>query len=106
MALPTSPSDDIGLKKDIPAYGKDWKEMNPPWVKEYGDGKYNVGSTEWMKLYANPKLQYSRHIVYNLSRPDKSLLLLAPLSKDAGGYGICGDVFANTGDADYKTLGH
>lgn len=102
--LPLSPSDDIGLGKNMSAYGENGKEKNPPWVKEYGDGTLRVGSAEWMKKYANPKLQYSRHIVYNLSRPDKSLLLLAPLSKDAGGYGICGDVFASTDDADYKTL--
>ncbi len=62
----------------------------------------------------HPAFRYSRHILYNLSRPAKSLLLLAPLSKEAGGYGICkgkrGDaasaaaVFRGTDDSDYRLL--
>jgi hypothetical protein len=58
----------------------------------------------------------ARHIVFNLSRPEKSLMLLAPLSKDAGGYALCkpigefGDasssfaVFADTEDPDYRAI--
>ena len=54
----------------------------------------------------------SRHIVFNLSRPDKSLILLAPLATAAGGWGLCKDpktkqtasVFAGTTDADYQKL--
>ncbi|MHC4087313.1 MAG: hypothetical protein ACYSU5_19205 [Planctomycetota bacterium] len=30
--------------------------------------------------------RYSRHNIYNLTRPDKSLILLAGLSRKAGGY--------------------
>ena len=30
--------------------------------------------------------RFSRHRVYNLTNPEKSLMLLAPLSRDAGGY--------------------
>ena len=41
----------------------------------------------------------------NLSRPDKSLLLRAPLAPEAGGLGWCGaNVFANTEDADYQVI--
>ena len=41
----------------------------------------------------------------NLDRPEKSLLVRAPLAKAAGGLGICqGVVFADTGDADYQKL--
>ena len=47
---------------------------------------------------------YSRHILYNLSRPEKSLLLLAPLAQDAGGYGLCGSVFTSSDDADFVAL--
>jgi hypothetical protein len=57
------------------------------------------------------RLRTSRHIVFNLTRPEKSLMLLAPLAKSAGGLGLCCDapsdaanVFANSADADYKTL--
>ena len=85
LALPSSPSDNMGM---------------PPWAIRYGD----------------PRLRFSRHILYNLSRPDKSLLLLAPLAKEAGGYGICRTpkspkeateikpVFASTADPDYQTI--
>ncbi|MHC4586076.1 MAG: HzsA-related protein [Planctomycetota bacterium] len=57
-----------------------------------------------------------RHLVYNLTRPEKSLILLAPLSKQAGGYGLCKPVnnnttqnessivFADTNDLDYKRI--
>ncbi|HPD15851.1 MAG TPA: polysaccharide lyase family protein [Planctomycetota bacterium] len=86
LALPSSPSDNMGM---------------PPWEIHYG----------------SPKLRFSRHILYNLSRPEKSLLLLAPLAANAGGYGLCKDpakadeltgaalaVFANAQDADYQKL--
>jgi hypothetical protein len=48
---------------------------------------------------------FSRHLVWNLTRPDKSMMLLAPLAKEAGGYGQCGaSVFADTMDADYRLI--
>jgi len=60
---------------------------------------------------AKPKLPLSRHILFNLSRPDKSLMLLAPLSKASGGFGSCRDengkpaeVFADANDPDYNKL--
>jgi hypothetical protein len=41
----------------------------------------------------------------NLSRPEKSYLLLAPLAKKAGGLGLCKrTVFANTGDPLYQQM--
>ena len=60
---------------------------------------------------------HTRHLVYNLTRPEKSLMLLAPLAKAAGGYGTCQvaaqakkkdgpvpQVFADANDADYQKL--
>jgi hypothetical protein len=53
---------------------------------------------------------------YNLTTPEKSLVLLAPLAKEAGGYGLCEpksprtedsndvDVFNSTDDLDYQEL--
>ncbi len=75
-ALPTSVSDDQNL---------------PPWVE--------MGPND-------PRRRYANHLIYNLSRPDKSILLLGPLAKSAGGYGSCGakDVFASTSDPDYVKL--
>lgn len=66
----------------------------------------------WMPSMDDPRLRTSRHIVWNLSRPEKSLMLLAPLSQTAGGLGWCRDpktgsptiVFESDRDPDYETL--
>ncbi|MFH1266658.1 MAG: LamG-like jellyroll fold domain-containing protein, partial [Planctomycetota bacterium] len=39
-----------------------------------------------MLSWTRPLSRYSRHRVYNLSGPEKSLFLLAPLARQAGGY--------------------
>jgi hypothetical protein len=66
----------------------------------------------------NPKpddvrIRWSRHVMFNLSRPEKSLALLASLAKEAGGYGSCKPkvgvdaklpVFASTADPDYQKI--
>jgi hypothetical protein len=58
----------------------------------------------------------SRHLMFNLSRPEKSLILLAPLASDAGGYALCRQrdekgassepvtVFADANDPDYQKI--
>jgi hypothetical protein len=62
------------------------------------------------------RVRFSRHYMFNLSRPAKSLILLAPLAKEAGGYGLCRQrdkdgrpgksvtVFADTTDQDYQKI--
>ena len=57
-----------------------------------------------------------RHVAFNLTRPEKSLILLAPLSKPSGGYGLCKQrskgtrqsepltVFDDTNDTDYQKI--
>jgi len=53
-----------------------------------------------------------RHLIYNLTRPEKSLILLVPLSKQSGGYGLCKDkntdegtaVFVDTDDPGYQVI--
>jgi hypothetical protein len=103
--LPSSPADDLEFKLHHLEYGGGKPRFwDPPWVKTYGDGSLRPGSVDWMKQYADPRLQFSRHILYNLSRPEKSLQLLAPLAKSAGGYALCGEVFASPGDPDYRRL--
>ncbi|MBI3119951.1 MAG: hypothetical protein HYZ00_14765, partial [Candidatus Hydrogenedentes bacterium] len=69
----------------------------------------NMGMPPWEINYTDPRLRFSRHILYNLSRPEQSLQVLAPLAKEAGGYGLCGTaqdapVFKDTSDAGYQTL--
>jgi hypothetical protein len=53
-------------------------------------------------------IRFSRHIIYNLSKPEESTILLAPLSKEAGGYGLCREygapVFNSKSDKDYITI--
>jgi hypothetical protein len=61
------------------------------------------------------RVRWSRHLMFNLSRPEQSLILLAPLAREAGGYGRCTSqekggppaarpVFASTQDADYQKI--
>ena len=70
------------------------------------------GVSFWQPSLDDPRLLTSRHIVFNLSRPEQSLLLLAPLAESAGGWGLCRDpktheprtVFADTADPGYQAL--
>jgi hypothetical protein len=102
-ALPSSPGDNQGLRLHHLSYGQSRPRFwTPPWIQP--DDALATGSLEWMKKYADPKMQFSHNILYNLSRPEKSVQLLAPLAKEAGGYGICGQVLSTTADPDYQTL--
>ena len=70
------------------------------------------GVSFWQPSMKDPRLNTSRHNVFNLSRPEKSLILLGPLSTNAGGWGLCLDpktrqpvtVFDSTQDPDYQKL--
>jgi hypothetical protein len=59
------------------------------------------------------QLKYHEQLLYNLSRPAKSPLLLAPLSQQAGGWGLCKNgaagqaaeaVFTTVVDPDYRAM--
>ncbi len=72
-----------------------------------------IGFSFWMPNIKDKRIRRNRHIVFNLTRPEKSLMLLAPLAKAAGGHGTCrapetpdgeGAVFADTTDPGYRTL--
>lgn len=70
------------------------------------------GVSFWRPDLRDPRMNTSRHIVFNLTRPEKSLLTLAPLAVSAGGWGLCrevgttnsANVFASREDADYQAL--
>jgi hypothetical protein len=70
------------------------------------------GVSFWQPSLNDPRLNTSRHIVFNLTHPDQSLMLLAPLAKAAGGWGLCHEpgstnrvaVFNETNDSDYAAL--
>jgi hypothetical protein len=72
-----------------------------------------IGFSFWMPDLKDKRIRRNRHIVFNLTKPDKSLMVLAPLAKAAGGHGTCrekdrpageGAVFASTGDPDYQAI--
>jgi hypothetical protein len=71
-----------------------------------GWGDAFTGAPPWIDLEPNDlRRRWSRHLFYNLTRPEKSLLLLAPLAKSAGGLESCGKaVFAGTAEADYQAV--
>jgi hypothetical protein len=77
------------------------------------------GVSFWQPSLDDPRLLTSRHIVFNLSRPELSLMLLAPLSVESGGWGLCRSsssvtpgesraattpVFASTSDSGYQAI--
>jgi len=65
----------------------------------------------------HPRADFPLHSAYNLTRPEKSLILLAPLARAAGGYGMtrktgkgdqaaeeCIEVFRTPEDPGYQAL--
>ncbi len=71
------------------------------------------GLSFWRPEWDDPRLKRSRHLVFNLSRPERSLMLLAPLATEAGGYGLCriaddagndAPVFRDSGDEGYQII--
>jgi hypothetical protein len=85
-----------------------------PWnnfhnIGHAGHGKATVGGFVSRIPTEDPARRLSGHVAFNLSRPAKSTLLLAPLAKEAGGYGICErlsgqSVFQAVTDPDYRKL--
>ncbi|MDR1922850.1 MAG: hypothetical protein LBQ66_00630 [Planctomycetaceae bacterium] len=75
MQLPLSPSHEIG--------GPPWENMRPNDVRR----------------------KYSRQLLYDLSYPEKSVMLLAPLAKSAGGYESCGTaILTSKDDPKYQSI--
>ena len=73
----------------------------------------------WRPNWNDPRTRKVRHLMFNLTRPEKSMVLLMPLAKAAGGYAVAADppkpkaagapvrhkvVFASTKDEDYRTM--
>ena len=48
-----------------------------------------IGMSFWQINQSDKRHATSRHIVFNLTNPDQSLLLLAPLPKSEGGLELC-----------------
>jgi len=82
-------------------------EKNHPVPQSLAD---EIGLSFWDPDMNDPRLMHNRHMVFNLTRPAKSLYVMAPLAREAGGLGLCretpegGAVFSNTDDPGYQTL--
>jgi hypothetical protein len=63
-----------------------------------------TGRHERLVLKDDPARYFSWNLLINATRPEKSAVLLAPLRKEAGGWGICPDVFESKDDPDYKIM--
>jgi mono/diheme cytochrome c family protein len=65
-----------------------------------------IGGQPWITLKPNDvRRKYSRQLLYDLSEPELSVLLLAPLAKSEGGYESCGSaILKNKKDPRYKTI--
>ncbi len=70
------------------------------------------GISFWRPNWNDKALALSRHFVFNLSNPEKSLVLLASLAKTAGRHAVDTKgkkyphpvVFKDTNDADYQAI--
>ncbi len=74
------------------------------------------GVSFWRPNWNDPALPWSRHFLFNLTRPEKSLMLLAPLAKAAGGIsmvkkgpdgkptGEVVEIFKDVNDPDYQAI--
>jgi len=83
--------------------------LSPSQVTGRGSwGSAFTGDGPWIALTPDdPRRRYSRHLFYNLTRPEKSLILLAPLAKVAGGFESCGRaIFADANDPDFVAVLH
>jgi hypothetical protein len=107
--LPMSVSDDYGQ-------GAEWYY---PFKEDRHDQWHTlgVGYQPWDDVNKDPRHRFSNHLVFNLTRPEKSLMLLAPLAKAEGGFGVCRmksadarplsespEIFASTSDPDFQKI--
>jgi hypothetical protein len=63
-----------------------------------------VAVYERVVLPDDPIARYGADILLNLTYPERSILLQAPLTRDAGGLGVCGDIFKDKIDPDYLKI--
>ena len=94
---------EIHKKRCAECHNKDFKKL-PRYMSDEN------GLSFWQPKMDDPRIRYNRHVLFNLTQPDKSLYLRAPLAKTAGGFGLCqrdkqdANVFGSKDDPGYKAL--
>ena len=58
------------------------------------------------RIIQDDDYRFSRHVLLNMTNPEHSRLLLAPLPEDKGGWGTCEHKFSGPTDRDYTELLH
>ena len=73
--------------------------------KESALAGHPTGSHERIILPNDPARMFDAALLVNYTQPECSSILLAPLAKDAGGYGRCArTIFKDKNDPDYKKM--
>jgi hypothetical protein len=90
-------SDPDGEAKPLPL-AKDYHRKNQARVKRA------TAVFERVVLEHDPIARFSPNILLNLTRPERSPLLLGPLARAAGGWESCGRVFGDASDPDFQQL--
>ncbi len=80
------------------AEGFDWETRG----KHFDATK--IGRHERLVLKDDPLRYHSMDVLFNVTRPDHSAVLLAPLAKEAGGWGSCPNVFKDKQERDYHII--
>ena len=65
---------------------------------------YPTGNHERVVIKNDPARYFALDVLVNATRPDQSAVLLAPLAKEAGGWGTCPNVFTSKQDPDYQKM--
>lgn len=91
-------NEQVNLDKDMPTAAAMREALNKRCAACHNDNtkrplpqniSHEIGLSFWRFDMRDPRLKFSRHLVFNLTEPGHSLMLLAPLSKKAGGLGLC-----------------
>ncbi len=73
----TAPASDAVTQRCTPCHGDR--------LPKHVTGQVPLSHADFLS-WERPLSRFSRHRIFNLTRPEKSLALLAPLARDAGGY--------------------
>ncbi len=89
-------------ERNVTGFPFDWALRRAKEAKQLGRP---TGSHERIVFTNDVARMFDAALLANYTRPECSVILLAPLAKEAGGYGRCGRaVFKDKNDPDYKKL--